>query len=137
MDAQAAMMFRTTLILLLLSWPPAIYAATELKQALDGVPGAQWLIASGLSTLGGVTAFFFQLNNAFSDPNYKPIPNGRLWVMLISQMLCSWLAGAVVFFLGLHQQMQFFMLGATVAVGSFMGAKAIEIVAGRMFKHER
>jgi len=130
-------MFALVRAFVLLMWPVSLFAAPALSQSLEGVPGAQWFLASFLSTLGGVTAFFFQLNAKFDDPNYKPITKARLWVMLGSQMFCSWLAGAVFFLLGLHWSLPFFLLGATVAVSSFMGAKALDIVASRMFKNER
>lgn len=116
-------------LLILLLWPTTLLAAPALQQSFDSVPGIAWLVASALSTLGGVTALMYRLQMQLENPDYKPVK--RLWVLVTSQMLCSWLAGAIFFLLGLHWEFPLFLLGASVAVASFGGAKSIESVASR------
>lgn len=123
-------LFNAIRTLLLFMWPASLLAAPALQQSFDSVPGIAWLVASALSTLGGVTALMYRLQMQLEQPDPpEPIRVRRFWVLVASQMLCSWLAGAVFFLLGLHWQWPLFMLGAAVAVASFGGAKSIESVA--------
>jgi hypothetical protein len=120
-------LFNGIRLLILLLWPTTLLAAPAFQQSFDSVPGIAWLVASALSTLGGVTALMYRLQMQLENPEYKPV--NRLWALVVSQMLCSWLAGAIFFLLGLHWEFPLFLLGASVAVASFGGAKSIESVA--------
>lgn len=123
----AMRLFYTIKAFILCMWPATLFAAPALQQSFESIPGIAWLVASALSTLGGVTALMYRLQMQLEQPD-PPRPV-RLWVLVSSQMLCSWLAGSIFFLLGLHWEWPLFLLGASVAVASFGGAKSIESVA--------
>lgn len=113
-------------------WPASLFAAPAIQQSFESVPGIAWLVASGLSTLGGVTALMFRLESQINRPDAVPLTQARLWVLVASQMLLSWLAGSIFFLLGLHWEMPIFLTGAVVAMASFGGAKSIEYAWNRI-----
>lgn len=121
-------LFHAIRIFIAMMWPTSLLAAPVIQQSFDSVPGIAWLVVSLLSTLGGVTALMYRLQQQLENPD-KPVKFDRLWILVTSQMLCSWLAGSVFFMLGLHWEWPLFLLGAAVAVASFGGAKTIEAVA--------
>lgn len=127
-------LFNAIRVIVLLLWPASILAAPALQQSFDSVPGIAWLVTAALSTLGGVTALMYRLQMQLENPDYKPVK--RFWVLVASQMLCSWLAGAIFFLLGLHWEWPLFLLGASVAAASFGGAKSIESVASWLISHK-
>lgn len=113
-------------------WPASLFAAPAIQQSFESVPGIAWLVASGLSTLGGVTALMFRLEAQINQKDAPALEGSRLWIMVASQMLLSWLAGAIFFLLGLHWEMPIFLTGAVVAMASFGGAKSIEYAWNRI-----
>lgn len=123
-------LFQAIRIFIAMMWPTSLFAAPVIQQSFDSVPGIAWLVVSALSTLGGVTALMYRLQMQLENPD-KPVKFERLWILVASQMLCSWLAGAIFFLLGLHWEWPLFLLGAAVTVASFGGAKTIEAVAER------
>lgn len=129
-DAAMKAFARLKLFVLLL-WPASLWAAPMvIEQSFDSVPGVAWLVAAGLSTLGGVTAFMYRLAQRFENPESPPIKH--LWLQWFSQMLCSWFAGSIVFLLGLHWEWPLFLVAACVAIGSFGGAKVVQELSERL-----
>lgn len=123
-------LFNAIKVFVAMMWPTSLLAAPVIQQSFDSVPGVAWFVVSLLSTLGGVTALMYRLQQQLDNPD-KPVKFERLWILVTSQMLCSWLAGSIFFLLGLHWEWPMFLLGAAVAVASFGGAKTIEAVAER------
>lgn len=111
-------------VFILALWPGTVLAATSIQQSFESVPLMAWLVGTVLSTLGGATALMLRLMQQMENPE-TPIPK-RLKLMVASQMLCSWLAGAAFFLLGLHFEWPLFLLCASVAIASFGGAKTLE-----------
>lgn len=125
-------LFAAIRIFLVCMWPTSLLAAPVIQQSFESVPGIAWLVVSALSTLGGVTALMYRLQMQLDHPDAQMPTPRRLWVLVASQMLCSWLAGSIFFLLGLHWEWPLFLLGAAVACASFGGAKTIEAVSDKI-----
>lgn len=129
----AMRLFAVIRAFVLCMWPASLWAAESMSGGLTSLSTPAWLSLVGLSTLGGVTALLFrinaQINSAVDANSPAPVPIHNLWVLALSQMLSSWLAGAIFLLIGMHFEWASALLGAAVAISSFGGAKSIEVAA--------
>lgn len=133
---EAMTLFKLIRAFLIALWPVSILAAPAMQQSFDSIPFVAWCVVVFNSTLGGLTALMLRINaqiNASVDESAtppKPIKN--LPVLVASQMLCSWSAGAAFFFFGLHWEWPLIPVAGAIVVASFGGAKTIESLAAWM-----
>lgn len=111
---------------ILLAWPPALFAAQTLEDALGGITGWTWFFLFMISTLSGVTALLWRLSSMVSGAE-KPV-NSHLHLVVLAQMTSSWLAGLLSFLLGSRFGLQPLEVCAAIIVASFLGSKFIDIV---------
>lgn len=114
---------------LLLAWPPALFAAQTLEDALGGITGWTWFILFMISTISGATALVWRLATMVAGVE-KPV-DSHLHLVVVGQMLSSWLAGLLAFFLGSRFGFQPLEVCAAIVVASFLGSKFIDMVGER------
>ena len=116
-----------------LLWLPVIATAAPLVSSLEllaAVPVALIVVAAFVSTLFGVTSLAYRIDRALSAAPDKPLPH--LWVTCVANMLGSWSAGCLGFFLSQGQDWNIWLGLACVSAMSFSGAKAVEAVSDKL-----
>jgi hypothetical protein len=83
-----------------------------------------------VSTLAGVTALLTRIDRELSSAPDKPLPHP--WIFCATHMTGSWVAGTLCFFGAQDASMSVWKGLGMVVVGSFAGAKLLELAAERM-----
>jgi hypothetical protein len=123
-------------VLLLTLWAPvalavgalATPAAPVVAVALEVSP-LLLLISAALSTLSGATALLLRIDRELTAAPDRPLP--RPWLFCSAHMLGSWLAGVMAFIGSQRADLSGWEVLFAVLVASFVGARAIEMVAER------
>lgn len=121
--------------LLALMWGGTATAATvALTNPALEVDPVLMLLSAIISTLAGATTLAIRVNNLLlaEDGKAEPRPLVRPWLFAIAHMLGSWLTGVAFFLYSRSQSMDVWMTLLVVLVFSFVGAKAIEMLAERI-----
>lgn len=116
---------------LILAWPATVFAAQNLGEAFGSIGWATGLILFLLSTMSGLTALFWRLADMFKSPD-RPVPQ-YLHLVIVAQMLSSWLAGVLAFLLAMHFEVSPWWLGASIVAASFAGSRAIDMLSARIY----
>lgn len=120
---------RTVLwVVLVMLWTPAVALAATMQNTLDGVSPRVLATVAILSTLSGATALVLRIDKELRgmEPGTK-LPRPVLFAS--AHMLGSWLAGVLGFFIAEGQKIDGWLGFVVIVTMSFVGAKAIEMVA--------
>ena len=117
-------------VLVLLLWAPAlvfagIIAAAPDSQEILNVPMVVLMVNLVIATLAGGTTLAIRINAQLMNAPDKPLPRPGLFCT--AHMLGSWLSGTFFFLLSQHQQTGVWLGFSIVLLGSFSGAKALEL----------
>jgi hypothetical protein len=122
---------RTFLWLLIVMLLPTAAAAAQLitfDQAMRAITVLEWSVIFVLSTLTGaltLTMRFSAYVNSFPVDQAVPPMRGT-WALVTSNMLGSWVAGLLGFFLASMQGAAGMSIAVLVLLASFGGAKTLE-----------
>lgn len=118
-------------VMLALLWVPSLCFAGVVAAVNPGgpevlnVPLVVVIVNVAFSTLAGGTTLAIRVNaELFANPD-RPLP--RPWLFCVAHMLGSWLAGIFFFLIAQHQQAGLWMGFGWVLLGSFGGAKLLEM----------
>ena len=117
-----------------LLWAPfVVLAATPLassSEVLLAIPPILAVFTLFISTLSGATALATRIDRELSAAPDKPLK--RLWLTCTANMLGSWSAGCLGFFLAQSRELDVWLGLAVVFAFSFSGAKAIEYASDKL-----
>lgn len=123
-------------VVVLSMWPASSWAGSVVfsGQSFDTVSASAWIAAVAMSTLGGLTSLLWKVQLMLT--NNEPVPAGRwrLGVFLAANLLMSWFAGTLAFFIGLHTELPLFLLAITIGFAAFLGAKFVDMTVGKFIK---
>ena len=121
-------------LMVALLWVPVLAMAAP---AVREDPGMVLMVSPLLlavtmfvSTLAGVTALLIRIDRELSSAPDRPLPHP--WIFCAAHMGGSWLAGTSMFFAAQDASMSVWKGLGLVVVGSFAGAKLIELAAERL-----
>ena len=121
-------------LMVALLWVPVLAMAAP---AVRDDPGMVLMVSPLLlavtmfvSTLAGVTALLTRIDRELSAAPDKPLPHP--WIFCAAHMAGSWLAGTAMFFAAQDAGMGVWKGLGLVVIGSFAGAKLIELAAERL-----
>lgn len=117
--------------MLTLLWVPSLAFAGVVAVVDPGgleilnVPLVVVIVNCVFSTLAGGTTLAIRVNAELMNNPDRPLP--RPWLFCLAHMLGSWLAGTFFFLVAQHQQAGIWMGFGFVLLGSFGGAKLLEL----------
>lgn len=120
-------------IMLLAAWAPTVAAAGVVASLIPdplaglsfNVPLAVIVVNFGFSTLAAITTLAIRVNAQLMKAPNEPLPH--IWTFCAAHVLGSWLTGAFFFMIGQHQQVGLWLGLGMVLLGSFGGAKLLEM----------
>lgn len=119
-------------LMMLAAWLPsvafaAMTAAITQEAATLGfnVPLVVLVVNFGFSTLAAITTLAIRINAQLMQAPEKPLPHP--WIFCVAHISGSWLAGGFFFVIAQHQQLGLWLGLGTVILGSFGGAKLLEM----------
>ncbi|QHI99374.1 hypothetical protein GT347_16140 [Xylophilus rhododendri] len=124
-------LLRAMRLLLALLWLPTAAVASQVSfgQAMQTITVFEWALIFMFSTLAGATALLMKFSaHVNAVPPGQPVPPMRNpWVLSLSHMLASWLAGLLGFFIASTSGMGGLYVAMFVPLCAFGGAKTLEI----------
>lgn len=120
-------------IMLFVAWMPSVAAASVVASLIPdplaglsfNVPLAVLVVNFGFSTLAAITTLAIRVNAQLMKAPDQPLPH--VWIFCAAHVLGSWLTGSFFFMIGQHQQVGLWLGLGMVLLGSFGGAKLLEM----------